>query len=137
MNHSSSGLLPASKAIVGFSNYKMAQGLAERSVDSYRRDLEQWAIHVGEVDVSRVTRQDIEAYLFYLRTEYVPHRFGGEQRPLSPKTLRNIYVTLAAFFGWVSREFQVVAFEETKKIYAPGSLFRYKRGCLAPDAGSL
>jgi hypothetical protein len=55
----------------------------------------------------QVIRQDIEAYLLYLRIEYVPHRFGGDTRALSPKTVRNIYVPLVSFFGWVSREFRV------------------------------
>ena len=100
MNHSSSGSLTLRKAIIGFSNHKTAEGLTERSVDSYKRDLEKWVAYAGDVDVAQITKQDIEAYLFYLRTEYIPHRFGGDTRTLSPKTLRNIYVTLASFFTW-------------------------------------
>jgi hypothetical protein len=52
----------------------------------------------GDVEVSQISKQDIEDYLFYLRTEYVPHRFGGDTHALAPKTLRNVYVTLASFF---------------------------------------
>jgi integrase/recombinase XerD len=107
MNHRSSGSLALRKAIIGFSNHKTAEGLTERSVDSYKRDLEQWAAYAGDIEVAQITKQDIEAYLFYLRTEYVPHRFGGDTRTLSPKTLRNIYITLASFFTWASREFRV------------------------------
>jgi site-specific recombinase XerD len=103
MNHRSSGSLNLRKAIIGFSNHKTAEGLTERSVDSYKRDLEQWAAYAGELEVAQITKQDIEAYLFYLRTEYVPHRFGGDTRALSPKTLRNIYITLASFFTWARR----------------------------------
>jgi hypothetical protein len=62
---------------------------------------------VGDVDVMQVIRQDIEAYLLYLRIEYVPQSFGGDTRALSSKTLRNIYVSLVFFFGRVSREFRV------------------------------
>jgi len=90
MNHRSSGSLTLRKAIIGFSNHKTVEGLTERSVDSYKRDLEQWAAYAGDIEVAQITKQDIEAYLFYLRTEYVPHRFGGDTRALSPKTLRNI-----------------------------------------------
>jgi integrase/recombinase XerD len=107
MNHSSSGSLALRKAIIGFSNHKTAEGLTERSVDSYKRDLEQWAAYAGDIEVAQITKQDIEANLFYLRTEYVPHRFGGDTQALSPKTLRNIYITLASFFTWASREFRV------------------------------
>ncbi|MFA5874072.1 MAG: tyrosine-type recombinase/integrase [Anaerolineales bacterium] len=117
MNHSSSGSLALRKAIIGFSNHKTAEGLTERSVDSYKRDLEQWVAYAGDIEVAQITKQDIEAYLFYLRTEYVPHRFGGDTRALSPKTLRNIYVTLASFFTWASREFRVE--NPMKEISAP------------------
>jgi hypothetical protein len=41
MNHSSSGSLALRKAIIGFSNYKTAEDLTDRSVDSYKRVLEQ------------------------------------------------------------------------------------------------
>ena len=117
MNHRSSGSLPLPKAIIGFTNYKTAAGLTDRSVDSYRRALEQWVAYAGDIEVVQVTKQDIEDYLFYLRSEYVPHRFGGDTRTLSPKTLRNVYVTLASFFGWASREFK---FENPmKEIPAP------------------
>jgi len=34
-------------AITGFVNYKTAQGLSQRSVDSYKRILEQWAEYSG------------------------------------------------------------------------------------------
>jgi integrase/recombinase XerD len=117
MNHRSSGSLALRKAIIGFLNHKTAEGLTERSVDSYKRDLEQWAAYAGDVDVAQITKQNIETYLFYLRTEYVPHRFGGDTRALSPKTLRNIYVTLASFFTWASREFRVE--NPMKEIPAP------------------
>jgi integrase/recombinase XerD len=117
MNHSPSGSLALRKAIIGFSNYKTAEGLSERTVDSYQRILDQWAKYAGDVDVTRITRQDIEAYLVFLRTEYVPHRFGGDTHSLSPKTLRNIYITLASFFGWASREFRVE--NPMKEIPAP------------------
>jgi integrase/recombinase XerD len=95
------------KAIIGFTNDKTAEGLTDRSVDSYKRALEQWVAYAGDVEVSQISKQDIEDYLFYLRTEYVPHRFGGDTSALAPKTLRNVYVTLASFFTWASREFQV------------------------------
>ena len=74
-------------------------------------------MYAGDVEVAHITKQDIEAYLLYLRTEYVPHRFGGDTRALSPKTLRNVYVTLASFFGWASREFRVE--NPMKEIPAP------------------
>jgi integrase/recombinase XerD len=68
MNHRSSGSLVLSKAITGFINYKTAEGLTFRSVDSYERVLERWAEHIGEIDIGRITHQSISDYLLFRHT---------------------------------------------------------------------
>jgi integrase/recombinase XerD len=37
----------------------------------------------------------------------VPRRFGGDTRALSPKSLRNIWISLCAFFTWAHTEFKM------------------------------
>lgn len=104
---SPSNSLPLRAAITGFLNYKTAAGLSQRSVDSYKRILEQWADYAGNKKVAQFTDRDINAYLVYMRTEYVPRRFGGDTRALSPKSLRNIWISLCAFFTWANDEFRM------------------------------
>lgn len=106
-HRSPSNSLPLLTAITGFVNYKTAQGLSQRSVDSYKRILEQWAEHAGNKKVAQFTDRDINAYLVYMRTEYVPRRFGGSTRALSPKSLRNIWITMCSFFTWANTEFRM------------------------------
>ena len=106
-HRSPSNSLPLLTAIEGFVNYKTAEGLSERSVDSYRRILEQWAEYAGNKKVAQFTDRDINAYMVYMRTEYVPRRFGGNTRALSPKSLRNIWITMCSFFTWASTEFRI------------------------------
>jgi hypothetical protein len=72
------GLLSHLQAITGFINYKTAEGLTFRSVDSYEWVLERRMENIGEIDISRITHQSISDYLLYLRTEYVPRRFSCE-----------------------------------------------------------
>jgi len=95
------------KAIVGFVNHKLAEGLTDRSVSSYERILTKWVIHTGDIDINQVTCHDIRSYLSWLRTDYQPRRFNGQTHPLSPKTIRNIWVTLASFFKWATMEFSI------------------------------
>ena len=95
------------KAIVGFVNHKLAEGLTDRSVSSYERLLTKWVIHTGDNDITQVTSQDIRSYLAWLRTDYQPIRFNGQTHPLSPKTIRNIWVTLASFYKWATMEFSI------------------------------
>jgi site-specific recombinase XerD len=60
------------------------------------------------MDVSAVETTHILAYLNYLRTDYVPRRItGNNDKKLSPKTVYNLYISVASFFTWASREFQI------------------------------
>ena len=96
-----------SKAISGFIQYKAAEALSPTTLRSYEHDLKLWLEHGGDVEVGQVSAPDLRAYLVWLRTDYKPRRLTGGDYPLSPKTLRNIWVSLAAFFAWFSREFEV------------------------------
>jgi integrase/recombinase XerD len=49
----------------------------------------------------------IRRFLVWLRTEYNPRRFNGDNQPLSPKTIRNVNVTLSSFFSWAATEFNI------------------------------
>ncbi len=69
---------------------------------------------MGDKPINKVAPADIRDYLAYLRTDYVPHTFAkvnasGEASThrLSPKTLRNHWVTFKAFFGWAATEFKI------------------------------
>jgi integrase/recombinase XerD len=107
MNRRPLNSLPLQKAITGFVNYKIAEGLSERSVHSCRRILEHWAEFAGNKNVAQFTDHDINSYLVYMRTEYVPSRWSGDTRNLSPKTLRNIWITMCSFFRWANSEFHI------------------------------
>lgn len=60
------------------------------------------------MDVASVETTHILAYLNYLHTDYVPRRITGNyDKKLSPKTVYNLYISVASFFTWASREFQI------------------------------
>jgi len=107
MNQRPQGLL-VSKAQIGFLQYKSAEGLAPVTVDGYRRDLKLWMEYQGDLDILEIESQHLLSFLNYLRTEYVPRRIAGDNsNKLAPKTVYNIYVSLASFFTWASREFDL------------------------------
>lgn len=87
---------PLGRAITGFVNYKTAEGLSDRSVDSFKRILEHWAKFAGNKSMTQFTDHDINSYLVYMRTEYVPGRWSRDTRNLSPKTSRNKRVSIPA-----------------------------------------
>ena len=107
MNQRPQGL-KVEKALAGFLQYKSAEGLAPVTVSGYEHDLKLWIEYQGDLDVLKISSQQILSFLNYLRTEYVPRRIAGDNsRKLAPKTVYNIYVSLASFFTWASREFNL------------------------------
>jgi integrase/recombinase XerD len=105
MNRGSLSSMNLEKAIGGFISYKSAEGLSDRSLDSYQRTLRGWANHEGDPPLKAINAQDITQYLTWLRIEYSPQRLSGKTHPLSPKTLRNVWITLSSFSSWASTEF--------------------------------
>lgn len=108
MNRKSSGSdMMLGKAIDGFLSYKEAEGLTARSLDSYKRHLEKWGEHEGEIEIGKIDSKKIIDYLNWMRSGYTPHRFSGKEHPLSPKTIRNIWVTQSSFFRWAHMELSI------------------------------
>jgi len=107
MNRRPSGSLSLTKAIQGFISFKSAEGLSDWTIDSYQRQLAKWAEYMGDKDVAKITSSELTGYFSWLHNEYVPHSFGRAKERLAPKTLRNFWVTLSAFFTWAAREFKM------------------------------
>jgi integrase/recombinase XerD len=106
MNHGSSGC-SARKALSGFLQYKTASGLSPTTLITYEQILKVWVSRIGDTLIDDITANDIRSHLAWLRTEYKPKRFSGNERPLSPKTLRNAFIVLCAFFSWANKEFGI------------------------------
>ena len=107
MKRRPSGSMTLSGSVVGFVNHKLAEGLTERSVNSYERLLNKWIEYEGDKDISEIEPGAIRNYLAWLRTDYKPQRYNGKSHPLSPKTIRNIWVTISSFFKWACIEFEI------------------------------
>jgi len=88
MNCSSLGLKPAN-ALLGFLQYKTAEGLSRNTLVSYEHLLNPWVSQIGgDVEVSQVTTQDLCNHVAWLRTEYKLRRFSGSEHPLSANSPR-------------------------------------------------
>jgi integrase/recombinase XerD len=107
MNLRPSGLLPPNKAVEGFLYFKIAEGLSESSITSYRYQLNLWLEQMGKFELDQLSSGDLSKYLAWLRLEYRPKRFNKDTSTLSGKTLRNHWVTLRSFFAWLNVEFGV------------------------------
>ena len=62
----------------------------------------------GNKNVAQFTDHEINSYLVCMRTEYGPSRWSGDTRKLSPKTLRNIWITMCSFFRRANSGFHII-----------------------------
>jgi integrase/recombinase XerD len=106
MNRRSSGL-SLSKTLVGFLQYKVAEGLSPNTLINYERHLRVLTDYLKDPTVDKISVQDLRGFFVWLRTDYEPVRLSGGKEPLSPKTCRNIWATLRSFFSWVGEEFEI------------------------------
>jgi integrase/recombinase XerD len=75
-------------AIQGFLQFKAAEGLSARMIESYSRDLRQWVEYMGERQVVQITILELRQYMVYLLIEYQHRRLtGNNEQKLSPKTV--------------------------------------------------
>jgi integrase/recombinase XerD len=107
MNQRSSGSLLLSKAITGFIQYKAAEGLSPTTLRSYEHDLKLWLEYMTDMPVKWIKTPKVRDYFVWLRTDYEPRRITGNHQPLAPKTIRNFYISLSAFFTWAVEEFDL------------------------------
>ena len=102
--------LSVAQAIPGFIQFKSAEGLSPNSLRSYEHDLNLWLEIQGDCGIKDVTTQDLREHMNFMRSEYTPRRItGGNERKLSSKTIRNIWISLSAFFTWASEEFDILS----------------------------
>lgn len=105
MNRTPLGSLKLQKAIEGFLQFKTAEGISENTLITYRQQLRVFLSYLGNLEADDIGSKEIVQFLSWLRLEYVPKRVTGNNQPLSNKSLRNYWITLASFFRWLSREF--------------------------------
>ena len=98
--------LKLQKAVLGFLQQKTAEGLSPTTLLSYQHLLGTWAAHLGDVPINHITTRDLREFFVWLRTEYKPRRFSGSVQPLAPKSIRNAWIALSAFFTWACTEFK-------------------------------
>jgi integrase/recombinase XerD len=98
--------LKLSKAVLGFLQQKTAEGLSPSTLLSYQHLLAVWSSQMGDVPINRIKTRNLRDFFVWLRTEYTPRRFSGSTQPLAPKSIRNTWIALSAFFTWATTGFK-------------------------------
>jgi len=94
--------METSKAIEGFLLDRQAGGYSRGTVRLYRLCLGMLCDYLGDPPVGEVDLEDLQRFLYYLQTSYVPRRLGKDpdKSPLSPAAVSNHWKAIRSFFSW-------------------------------------
>jgi integrase/recombinase XerD len=102
-----------SLAIEGFLLFRAGAGSINTMRD-YQHTLRKWVQHIGDVDTSELAADHVRRFLYHLRIE----------EELSPKTVKNAWIGLSAFFTWLEGEMGIEHVIRRYKIKMPAAASR-------------
>lgn len=97
-----------SLAIEGFLLYRAGAG-SINTMREYQHTLRKWLKLIGDVDTSELAPDHVRRYLYHLRIE----------EELAPKSVKNAWIGLSAFFTWLEGEMGVEHVIRKYKIKMP------------------
>ncbi len=102
-----------SLAIEGFLLHRAGVGSINTMRD-YRNTLRKWLELIGDVDTGELAADHVRRFLYHLRIE----------RKLAPKTVKNAWIGLSAFFTWLEGEMGIEHVIRRYKIKMPAAASR-------------
>lgn len=97
-----------SGAVTSFLMEKSASGRSLHTLADYRNYLRVFEDYLKDYSISRVTSENITAYMNYMQFEYKVKRAGIETNALlSPKTLANIRSIMGSFWKWAAANYNI------------------------------
>lgn len=81
---------------------KGSYNLSDTTLGLYLHWLGMLCDHLGNPIVNDITPNDLTNFMVHMRTEYKPQRKSGDTSPLSPSSIRIIYLSIRSFFSWAS-----------------------------------
>lgn len=102
-----------SLAIEGFLLFRAGAG-SINTMKEYAYTLHKWVAHIGDVDTGELAADHVRRFLYHLRIE----------EELSPKTVKNAWIGLSAFFTWLEGEMGIEHVIRKYKIKMPAAASR-------------
>lgn len=102
-----------SEAIRGFFIYAESGAYSPLHIPTMQAHLRHACEFLGDPELETIQPAQWEAYIHHLHTEYLPHRFGGDQSPLAPGTIDNHRKTIKGFYKWAAQRLGIARVDST------------------------
>ena len=93
-----------SHAVEGFLIARTAEGYSQSTLGIYN-----WALHLlidwsQDKDPAKISPTDLQHFFAWLTAEYKPSRSGGDDAPLSPRSIENVWTATRSFYNWATSD---------------------------------
>jgi len=86
-----------SKAVEGFAVSFSADDYSPNTIGVNSLYLSRLVSFLQDPQVEIITLTDLQKFIIYLQTDYVPQRFGGNHHPVRPSTINNAWAAISSF----------------------------------------
>ena len=96
-----------SEAIEGYKIDKQTSFYSQNTLNGYDNHFRQLIGFLGDIEIGKVSADDLKRFLIWLRNDYKPKRFSGNESPLKTTTLRNAWCAVRSLFTWAERDLKI------------------------------
>ena len=93
-----------SYALTGFLNAKSADGYSAETLSTYAWALGLMVKTLADKEIEAVTSMELQQFFAWLRAGYIPKRTNQSTKPLTGRSLENIWTAMPSFFNWHTSE---------------------------------
>ena len=96
-----------SDASQAFIYARQADQYSPYTINIFKGHIKQMIDYLEDPEIENITTQDLQRFLSWLQTDYVPKRSNGLTTPLAPATISNAWCTIRSLFRWAADEMHI------------------------------
>jgi len=96
------------KALEGFMMKLAGDGYSKNTSTMYNHYLHLLSNHLGNPELGDVNPDNLMKFWAWVQHDYLPKRANGDQSPLKPATIENIWIAIRSFYNWAESDLGIV-----------------------------
>jgi integrase/recombinase XerD len=96
-----------SQAIEGYILDRLAGGYSPATMDIHKVFLSRLDGYLQSPVLNKITPADLNRFMVWLQSEYVPNRMSGDTSPLAPASIDGAWRAIRSFYKWAAEALQI------------------------------
>lgn len=95
--------LTLSQALDGYTLDMGAGNYSDNTLLLYRKMLAVLTRYLSDPPITSITPDKLSEFMVYLKTDYIPFRYGGSKSPVGPSCVDNYWKAIRSFYKWAGK----------------------------------